>query len=365
MPGTKWANLAPAVRRRPAREVLESVPGHGAVRVMVAPDLTARQPCCKRLRMPQFRAGQPTPPPRHRTKDAGRTNGAYSIGRAIRAPPSRAPFVVTPGPSDPDPPAPGQESRPSPEAGRDQDAQVSRVGLPRGPQHGAARRDVVVVLLIFLMLAGGVCTTERAAPAGGAAPAGAPRRPAPGRGWTCTWAGLRTRGAVNSGRGYAGGGESRDADSLSRQLDARRRWYAAAGTPPAAVRVLIHPGPGVRWGPMAEAHDAARRAGFGRVSFVQVPGPAGPARNGGGAGRPGGPIRTMTVPGPITSSTATRRRLRRDRSGVGPPVPTTRRRRASIPGGDCRAFVSDRYSSRMATSASDVVRPATATDLNR
>jgi biopolymer transport protein ExbD len=130
--------------------------------------------------------------------------------------------------------------------------------------------DVVVVVLIFLMLTGGFATTEHAV---------ALARPGAARDRPLAPAGPRLDLYVDPPADPAGGDfrarlpggdDATDADSLAARLGDFRRAFAAGGTAPDAVQVLIHPGPGVRWGPVAQACDAAREAGFPRVTLVRV-----------------------------------------------------------------------------------------------
>lgn len=149
--------------------------------------------------------------------------------------------------------------------------------------------DVVVVLLVFLMLTGGFAgfaTTERAVALGqshGATRSSADTGPRLDI-FVHPIAFGRADGVADFRTRLAGGEWGRDwecdstsADALAGRLAELRRACAAHGTAPSAVQVFVHPGTGVRWGPVAEACTAARQAGFGRVSLVRVADPNRPA----------------------------------------------------------------------------------------
>jgi hypothetical protein len=132
--------------------------------------------------------------------------------------------------------------------------------------------DVVMVILIFLMLAGSFGVKEILLPVQSA------ERPEDAR---------RARPAVEPGRrldvfvgdgGMGSGGfvarlgsdpqPIRDPAELCARLVRRRTDYAAAGTPPETVQVVIHPAAGTAWGPVVAAHGAALGANFTRTGFA-------------------------------------------------------------------------------------------------
>jgi biopolymer transport protein ExbD len=129
--------------------------------------------------------------------------------------------------------------------------------------------DVVVVVLIFLMLTGGLATTERAVTLGRAGSA-APSPPDSVGPRLDLYVDPPAEPAKGGCEFHLAAGDAIDPASLVPRLIDRRRAFLIDGTPPDAVQVLIHPGPGVRWGPVAGACDAAREAGFPRVTLVRV-----------------------------------------------------------------------------------------------
>jgi hypothetical protein len=59
----------------------------------------------------------------------------------------------------------------------------------------------------------------------------------------------------------------RDPAALRAELVRRRGEYAAAGTAPETVQVVIHPMAGTTWAPVVAAHEAALGANFPRTGF--------------------------------------------------------------------------------------------------
>jgi biopolymer transport protein ExbD len=128
--------------------------------------------------------------------------------------------------------------------------------------------DVVMVLLIFLMLAGSFGAKEVLLPIR------TPDEPADVH---------PARAIVDPGRQldvFVGGGSGeftarlgvdpnpiRDPAALRAELERRHAEYAAAGTAPETVQVLIHPTAGTAWAPVVAAHEAALGANFPRTGF--------------------------------------------------------------------------------------------------
>ena len=129
--------------------------------------------------------------------------------------------------------------------------------------------DVLFVLLVFLMLTAGPAATEHAV-ALGRLVGGSPRPPEPAGPRLDIYVDPPAVGATGVFHARLAGQDATDPDALADRLADLRRAFATDGAAPATVHVLIHPAPGVRWGPMADAFNAARTAGFPSVSIVRL-----------------------------------------------------------------------------------------------
>jgi hypothetical protein len=131
--------------------------------------------------------------------------------------------------------------------------------------------DVAMVLLIFLMLAGSFGSNEIFITV---RPADKGVKPVRGRPYVNPRQQLDVfvgDGGIGSGGFTARLGSDpqpiRDPAALRAELVRRRGEYAAAGTAPETVQVVIHPTAGTAWAPVVAAHEAALGANFPRTGF--------------------------------------------------------------------------------------------------